>query len=161
MFKIGDRVRLRGKHAREYDAGTAIVTGIEPMFLKWEGKGYGSHDLPYPEEYFELVLYLIELVQTCSACPEQYDAFENGRQVGYLRLRHGYFYVECPGINRGVVKSETVYEAEIGPRGMDVGCFNEEERQEHLPKAIEAIERWLGRGKMPEPLFTLEEITNA
>ena len=101
---------------------------------------------------------MIELVKTCNACPEQYDAFENGRQVGYLRLRHSYFYVECPGIGRDV-ESEIVYEAKIG--GMDVGCFNEEERQEHLPRAIEAIERWLGRGKMPEPMFTLEEITNA
>ena len=33
----------------------------------------------------------IKLIQTCGACPEQYDAFIGEEQVGYLRLRHGYF----------------------------------------------------------------------
>ena len=31
----------------------------------------------------------IKLVKTCSACPEQYDAFYEDHQVGYLRVRHG------------------------------------------------------------------------
>ncbi|MEX0597966.1 MAG: hypothetical protein WD512_15865, partial [Candidatus Paceibacterota bacterium] len=35
----------------------------------------------------------IDLVQTSGACPEQYDAFIGEIQVGYLRLRHGYFTV--------------------------------------------------------------------
>ena len=26
---------------------------------------------------------------TCDACPEQYDVFRNGKQVGYVRLRFG------------------------------------------------------------------------
>lgn len=28
---------------------------------------------------------MITLIPTCSACPEQYDAFCDDRQVGYLR----------------------------------------------------------------------------
>lgn len=35
----------------------------------------------------------IEFKQTCFACPEQYDAVDDGREVGYLRLRHGHFTV--------------------------------------------------------------------
>lgn len=33
--------------------------------------------------------YIVE--RTCSACPEQYDVFYDGRQAGYLRFRFGRF----------------------------------------------------------------------
>lgn len=34
---------------------------------------------------------------TCSACPEQYDVFdENDKQVAYVRLRHGVLRVVVP-----------------------------------------------------------------
>ena len=79
----------------------------------------------------------IQLIQTCGACPEQYEAFikdffsETGlRQVGYLRLRHGFFrvdYTDCGG--------ETIYEAR--PRGD--GCFNDDEQEFFLEEAKEAI----------------------
>lgn len=36
------------------------------------------------------------LVRTCGACPEQYDVKSaDGSQVGYIRLRHGYFRVDA------------------------------------------------------------------
>jgi hypothetical protein len=38
----------------------------------------------------------IRLEMTCSACPEQYDAYIDDQKVGYLRLRHGRFTVEVP-----------------------------------------------------------------
>ena len=38
----------------------------------------------------------VELIKTCHACPEQYDAFFQGKQIGYLRLRHGEFRVDYP-----------------------------------------------------------------
>lgn len=72
----------------------------------------------------------IELVQTCGACPEQYDAFIDGRQVGYLRLRHGYFTVQYPD-----VRGELVYEAE--PNGD--GLFEFEEREGYLAAARLAL----------------------
>ncbi len=31
---------------------------------------------------------VVRLVQTCFACPEQYDAFIGEEKAGYLRLRH-------------------------------------------------------------------------
>jgi hypothetical protein len=78
---------------------------------------------------------VIRLEMTCGACPEQYDAFLEDRQVGYLRLRHGRFRVECPDCG-----GETVYETE------DVfgdGVFTDYERPTHLAAATDAIKRWL------------------
>lgn len=73
---------------------------------------------------------MIRLEQTCGACPEQYTAFDkDDNPVGYLRLRHGHFRVECP-------PGETVYEAE--PKGD--GCFEGDEREYYLGMAIAHIE---------------------
>lgn len=76
----------------------------------------------------------IVLEQTCEACPEQYDAFimRNGEkeQVGYLRLRHGYFSVEYPDF-----RGELLYEA--GPKGD--GMFDSDEREFYLNEAKNAI----------------------
>lgn len=72
----------------------------------------------------------IELRQTCGACPEQYEAFLDGKQVGYLRLRHGWFRVDYPDCG-----GETIYEAE--PKGD--GMFEDDEREFYLNEAKEAI----------------------
>lgn len=77
----------------------------------------------------------IELVCTCSAMPEQYDAFLDGRQVGYLRLRHGNFTVEWPDVG-----GELVYEA--SPMGD--GDFEDEEREFYLVEAVRALKACLG-----------------
>jgi hypothetical protein len=71
-----------------------------------------------------------ELVQTCGACPEQYDVFKGGVQVGYLRLRHGYFYASVPDCPDNVV-----YSAE--PHGD--GIFETDEREFYLTEAVKAI----------------------
>lgn len=88
------------------------------------------------DEYYDQVEAMSEattdmrLVQTCGACPEQYDAYVAGRQVGYLRLRHGYFTVDFPDCG-----GETVYEAStIGD-----GVFDPSERDHHIQRAKEAI----------------------
>lgn len=73
----------------------------------------------------------IELVQTCSESPEQYDAFYKGKQVGYLRLRHGEFRVDYPDCG-----DETIYYSE---KMNGDGCFREDEREHFLNKAKEAI----------------------
>jgi hypothetical protein len=74
------------------------------------------------------------LVLTSFACPEQYDVFEEStqQQIGYLRLRHGYFradYLECGG--------ETVYEAQTKGDGL----FDDDEREQHLNAAITALRK--------------------
>lgn len=79
---------------------------------------------------------MITLQKTCEACPEQYDAFLDGRQVGYLRLRHGTFRVDCPDSG-----GETVLR--LHPKGD--GVFEPDEREAHLAQAVAAIEAWLAR----------------
>lgn len=72
----------------------------------------------------------LRLVQTCQACPEQYDVFAGDEQVGYLRLRHGHFTAQV-----GSPFGETVYEADtIGD-----GIFDASEREDHLRRAVAAI----------------------
>lgn len=85
----------------------------------------------WPEE--ELWIDDLQLVCTCGACPEQYDVFDSkGHQVGYLRLRHGYFRADYPD-----VYGETVYES----RTIGDGVFDDDERQIELKNAIAAIRK--------------------
>ena len=70
------------------------------------------------------------LEMTSRACPEQYDVYFGDFQLGYLRLRHGFFradYLECGGY--------TAYSAY--PKGD--GLFEEEERFSFLKEAVEAL----------------------
>lgn len=78
----------------------------------------------------ELTTNDITLVQTCGACPEQYDAYIGDKQVGYLRLRHGTFRVYYPGVN-----IKLVFEA--CPDGD--GIFEDYEREQFLETAKRAI----------------------
>lgn len=72
----------------------------------------------------------IVLDMTCSACPEQYIAYDNkDNKIAYLRLRHGYFRVDCP------FNGDTVYEAKT----IGFGMFDFTEREFHLDKAKQAI----------------------
>lgn len=73
---------------------------------------------------------MLELIRTCHACPEQYDVKLDGKQVGYLRLRHGSFTAEYPDCG-----GRLVYQA--NPKGD--GIFESEERDLYLRKALEAI----------------------
>ena len=72
----------------------------------------------------------VRLVQTCGACPEQYDVFDDDEQIGYLRLRHGHFTA-----SEGSVHGETVYAAST----LGDGNFEDEERAFHLNRAVAAI----------------------
>jgi len=79
----------------------------------------------------EIVIEGLKLVLTCPACPEQYDVFdESGRQVGYLRLRHGFFRADYPDVG-----GETVYTDD--PEGD--GIFLDTERERYLTEAVRAI----------------------
>lgn len=80
----------------------------------------------------------VKLTKTCGACPEQYDAYVGTHRVGYLRLRHGYFYAACPWVGGTVV-----YEADTNGDG----CFDDNERDEHLEAAKAAILKWRNEHK--------------
>jgi hypothetical protein len=85
---------------------------------------------------------MIVLKLTSDACPEQYDAFLDGKQVGYLRLRHGFFRVDFPECG-----GETIYEAD--PNGD--GEFTDEERDYYLRFAVDAILNRLDSGPISPP----------
>lgn len=80
-----------------------------------------------------------KLVLTSWACPEQYNAYLSDRQVGYLRLRHGYFSVDVP-----TPMSKRVF-ASIESIGD--GQFHKSEREFFLREAINAIRRELAIGE--------------
>lgn len=80
----------------------------------------------------------IILNQTCYACPEQYDAYYNGREVGYLRLRHGNFTVEA--------SAELVFQAY--PKGD--GLFDADERDEYLEEAKKRIAAYWNKREFEE-----------
>ena len=71
---------------------------------------------------------------TCGACPEQYDVYDNnGKQVGYVRLRYGYLRCDYPD-----VLEETIYYANIG--NDFTGEFeSQEQRMEHLNNIADKI----------------------
>lgn len=70
---------------------------------------------------------------TCSACPEQYDAYLDGTLIGYIRLRWGRLRADWPD-----VRGETVYSYDFDDGWK--GCFDSnEERNYHLEKIVEAL----------------------
>lgn len=67
-------------------------------------------------------------------CPEQYDVYHGKLKVGYLRLRHGRFTVQCPNVCGEVILT-------VHPKGD--GEFDDDERDFYLNMAKEAIKTWM------------------
>jgi hypothetical protein len=76
----------------------------------------------------------IKFVKTCTACPEQYEAFIGKKQVGYLRLRWGYFEVEYPDVG-----GKELLGIQIDKSGWQGEFNDEEQRKFYLKKAKEVI----------------------
>lgn len=91
-----------------------------------------------------------ELEQTCAACPEQYDVYRGARQVGYIRLRNGYFYLSYQDMY-----GETVYEHTFEDRLK--GCFeSDEERDIYLKKSLEALKNKIICEMIDGDMFNVE-----
>lgn len=86
------------------------------------------------EKYKERTINGYDLVRTCTACPQEYDVYKNGEQVGYLRLRHGTFRADVPDCG-----GKTVYLSH--PKGD--GTFYDDEEDLYLTRAINAIDSYL------------------
>jgi hypothetical protein len=81
-----------------------------------------------------VMIHGYRLQQTCGACPEQYDVFDDlGQQVAYFRLRHGGFRVNVP--DHG---GEVIYTA--NPKGD--GMFYNDERVRYLTEAVLAVQEY-------------------
>lgn len=75
----------------------------------------------------------VEFHETCSACPEQYDVYIEGIQVGYVRLRWGRLRCDTPDVG-----GREVYE-HFWDEG-SLGCFpNDEERDFHLEQIAQIL----------------------
>lgn len=93
-------------------------------------------DVPVKTPMWKLgvMIHGYRLQRTCSACPEQYDVFDDlGQQVAYFRLRHGGFRVDVPDVG-----GETIYTANPDGDGM----FTDEERVRYLTEAILAVQKY-------------------
>lgn len=93
-----------------------------------------SFDMADPRHGSEVTFHEVRLRVTCESCPEQYDAFVDDRQVGYLRMRHNRFAVYCPHYG-----DELVFETTTGFE------WTTEEREAYLEHACSRIRAWLAR----------------
>lgn len=75
---------------------------------------------------------MLKFVKTCDACPEQYDVFHDEKIVGYVRVRWGNLYVQCPDVG-GEVVYETMLDHNFGE------FINEGERKFYLQQAAYGI----------------------
>jgi hypothetical protein len=68
------------------------------------------------------------LLKTCSACPEQYEAYDRlGKEVGYFRLRHGTFRVQYPNVCGDIIyqnetKGDGIFEDDERDHFLDTAC---------------------------------------
>ena len=76
----------------------------------------------YDDESLDLFIESLEFKMTCRACPEQYDVFEDGVQVAYVRLRHGSLRVDVPDCG-----GETIYTHEFLDNKK--GCFSRDRQR--------------------------------
>lgn len=72
-------------------------------------------------------------VQTCEACPEQYDVFLDGDLVGYVRLRWGELYCTYPN-----VMGKQVYTYSMGD-GITGAFRTDDERNFHLEEIAKSL----------------------
>lgn len=75
-----------------------------------------------------ITTYNFEFIETCGACPEQYDVFLEGKQVGYVRLRWGRLRCDYPDVGGETIYSYYWEDAWLGE------FPNDEEREFHLEK---------------------------
>ena len=71
-------------------------------------------------ERIRSVIVLDRIVQTCNACPSQWDAWDTEGNYYYIRYRWGFLSVD-----KGSVRGERVFEAPVGD-GLD-GCMSTDE----------------------------------
>lgn len=93
---------------------------------------------------------MLNLVMTCTSCPEQYYAYLGNQRVGYLRLRHGYFYAQLMDAH-----ATTVYSTE--DIDGDGSFASDEERHRELTRASIAILNGL-MGRLDAPNISIYEL---
>ena len=75
--------------------------------------------------------------KTCDAFPEQYDVYKGGKQVAYVRLRHGYLRVDVPECS-----GETIYEKEYPEDEWKGSFYTTEERFNELNNIVKVLKKY-------------------
>ena len=84
-----------------------------------------------------MIIQDLEFKQTCGACPEQYDVFKDGKQVGYVRLRWGNLSCRYPDHNGDAIYAESFDDAWKG------GFDDANERNKYLLEIANALNNYL------------------
>ena len=74
--------------------------------------------------------------KTCAACPEQYDVFKDGEQVGYVRLRDSELRVDVPDCDSLTIMRNDLPWDDTDASG---GEFSNGARIEWLERVADAI----------------------
>jgi len=74
-----------------------------------------------------MIIQKLNFVETCGACPEQYDVFKGGRQVGYVRLRWGTVTCDFPDC-----RGDTIYSHSFENDGWKGNFSDDAEREKYL-----------------------------
>jgi hypothetical protein len=76
------------------------------------------------------------LVRISAACPEQFEVYDDGAKVAYVRIRHGRLAVHLGDFGGPVVHEATAN---------GDGALDDEERDRELHAVVAAIKAHLGR----------------
>lgn len=101
----------------------------------------------------------LKLDKTCESCPEQYNVYYDGQQIGYIRRRWDKIWAHCPN-----VFGEVVHEAtdDLMPAGLKVAVesivtwFNEPPGDRLCRMVFEAIQRTVATAKNDGSILVVE-----
>lgn len=88
-----------------------------------------------------MIIKKLNFIRTCDSCPEQYDVFKDGRQVGYVRLRWGTVTCDFPDCG-----CDTIYSHDF-VNGWKGNFDSSEERAKYLNRIATAIHAALAQEK--------------
>ena len=89
--------------------------------------------------YFGYEVNNLNFHQTCSACPEQYDVYdENNSYIGYVRLRWGELRADYIDEYQGI-EEEVFFEKLDDFQG---NFINEEQRSHYLNEIATVLNEW-------------------
>ena len=84
----------------------------------------------------------MKFIKTCNWCPEQYDIFDEEKQVAYMRVKYGICECYVPDADGTIV-----YLSYIKGRGEFI---DDEERQLHFKNAAKCIQNYYDKKERNE-----------
>lgn len=88
-----------------------------------------------------MIIQKLNFIETCGSCPEQYNVFKGGRQVGYVRLRRGTVTCDFPDC-----RGDTIYSHSFEDKWKS-SFEDSEERDTYIDRIATAIHAALAQEK--------------